>query len=129
VLDLSIPDAKHPLRDPKIIYHGGDITSRGAVHEIFQTAKPQIVFHTAGLIPQIAQRLGMDNETSFMKVNVEGTRIILEESKQIGSVRAFVYTSSADVVKGNSWQNLDGVAEDTPIPEIFDAPYPKSKVS
>jgi sterol-4alpha-carboxylate 3-dehydrogenase (decarboxylating) len=129
VLDLDIPGAEDTKRNSKITYHAGDITNQAAVHEILSMVKPQVVFHTAGLVPQIAQRLGLDNEAGFTKINVEGTRILLEESKQIGSVKAFIYTSSADVVKGNSWQNLNGVTEETPIPEVFDAPYAKSKVS
>jgi len=60
-------------------------------------------------------------------VNLEGTRIVLEEAKRIG-VKAFVYTSSADVVKKDSWQDLKGVNEDMPIPEVFDSAYGKSKV-
>lgn len=34
------------------------------------------------------------------RVNVEGTRILLEESKRVG-VKAFVYTSSASVISDN----------------------------
>jgi sterol-4alpha-carboxylate 3-dehydrogenase (decarboxylating) len=52
---------------------------------------------------------------------------VLEEAKKAG-VKAFVYTSSADVVKGNSWQDLKGVDEEMPIPEVFDSSYGKSKV-
>ncbi len=62
-----------------------------------------------------------------MEVNLEGTRIVLEEAKRIG-VQAFVYTSSADVVKAHSWEDLKGVDEDMPIPEVFDSAYGRSKV-
>jgi sterol-4alpha-carboxylate 3-dehydrogenase (decarboxylating) len=55
---------------------------------------------------------------------LEGTRIVLEEAKKAGA-KAFVYTSSADVMKGNSWQDLRGVDEEMPIPEVFDNPYGK----
>ncbi len=58
---------------------------------------------------------------------MEGTRIILEKAREAG-VSAFVYTSSADVVKGHSWQDLVNVNEDTPIPEKFDNAYGRSKV-
>lgn len=95
---------------------------------LFTSIKPDIVFHTAGLIPSIAARLGMDTEKDFMHVNLEGTRIVLEEARKAG-VKAFVYTSSADVVKGNSWQDLKGVNEETEIPEVFDSAYGRSKVS
>ncbi len=62
-----------------------------------------------------------------MEVNLEGTRSVLEQAKTVG-VKAFVYTSSADVVNGNSWQDLKGANEDMPIPKEFDSAYGKSKV-
>jgi sterol-4alpha-carboxylate 3-dehydrogenase (decarboxylating) len=127
VLDLKIPLSDSVQNIHKVTYHAGNITDQSAVSEIFEHVKPDIVFHTAGLIPQIAQRLGMDNEESYMKVNFEGTKIVLEESRRVG-VKALVYTSSADVVKGNSWQDLKGVNEDFPVPAVFDGAYAKSKV-
>lgn len=126
VLDLKTPDPGSLRDTQKVTYHAGNVTDQAVVSEIFDAVKPEIVFHTAGLIPQIALKLGMDNEESYMKVNLEGTKIVLEESRRVG-VKAFVYTSSADVVKGKSWDNLNGVNEDYPIPTVFDGLYAKSK--
>jgi len=123
ILDISTPIKP----SPGIIYHIGSIADASAISSQFSLVKPEIVFHTAGLIPSIAARLGMDKEKDFMNINLEGTRIILEEAKEAG-VKAFVYTSSADRMKGNSWQDLRGVDEEMPIPEVFDNPYGKSKV-
>jgi len=127
VLDLRTPSPTDFRFSPNVIYHVGDITSRANISAILNEVKPDTVFHTAGLIPHIAEKLGMNNEESFMRVNVEGTRVMLDESKEVG-VRAFVFTSSCDVVKGNSWGNLDGVDESFEIPEVFDGAYAKSKV-
>jgi sterol-4alpha-carboxylate 3-dehydrogenase (decarboxylating) len=124
ILDLSPPSTL----SPKVTYHTGSITDASTVSSLFTLIKPEVVFHTAGLIPSIAARLGLDTEKDFNEVNVEGTRIILEEAKR-NAVKAFVYTSSADVVKGDSWQNLKGVDEEMPIPEVFDSAYGKSKVN
>jgi len=88
------------LSIPGVKYHAGVITSQPTIHAIFQEVKPQIVFHTAGLIPQIAARLNLDTEKDFTIVNLEGSKIVLEKSKGVGTVQAFVYLSSADVVKG-----------------------------
>lgn len=124
ILDLSTPSNLSQT----ITYHTGNITDASTISSLFSLIKPEIVFHTAGLIPSIAARLGLNTEKDFLEVNLEGTRIVLEEAKRIG-VKAFVYTSSADVVKGNSWQDLKGVNEDIPIPKEFDSAYGKSKVN
>ena len=123
ILDLSPPSALSQT----VTFHTGSITDASTVSSLFSLIKPEIVFHTAGLIPSIAARLGLNTEKDFLEVNLEGTRIVLEEAKKVG-VKAFVYTSSADVVKKDSWQDLKGVNEDMPIPEVFDSAYGKSKV-
>jgi sterol-4alpha-carboxylate 3-dehydrogenase (decarboxylating) len=123
ILDLSSPSALSQT----VTFHTGSITDASTISSLFNLIRPEIVFHTAGLIPSIAARLGLNTEKDFLEVNLEGTRIVLEEAKKVG-VKAFVYTSSADVVKGNSWQDLKGVDEDMPIPEVFDSAYGKSKV-
>jgi sterol-4alpha-carboxylate 3-dehydrogenase (decarboxylating) len=56
------------------------------------------------------ERLELNREEDFMEVNVEGSRTVLEKAREVG-VKAFVYTSSADVVKGSSWQDLVNVNE------------------
>ena len=127
MLDLKPPSTGHLKFSEIVIYHAGDITDQVAVQALFDTVKPEIVFHTAGLIPQIAQKSGLDTEESYLKVNYEGTKIMLDESRRVGVV-GFVYTSSAEVVKASSWQNLGGVDEDFPSPTVFDGAYDKSKV-
>ncbi|TAQ86765.1 hypothetical protein B7494_g4929 [Chlorociboria aeruginascens] len=127
VLDLTKPEAKDPAFISRVDYHVGSITDRVIVKELFLKVQPQVVFHTAGLIPSIAKKRGMNTEDDFMKVNVEGTRILIEEARMTASVKAFVYTSSSDVLRDRASRNLINVDESTPIPESFDTPYPKSK--
>jgi sterol-4alpha-carboxylate 3-dehydrogenase (decarboxylating) len=128
VLDLQIPGIEDVRYLEGVKYHKGDIVNRDAVGGLMAEIKPGVIFHTAGLIPQIAARLGLDTREGYMGVNVEGTRILLDEAGMVGSVRCFVFMSSADVVKGNSWQDLKGVGEDMPIPGVFDGWYAESKV-
>jgi hypothetical protein len=123
ILDLTPPSALLQT----ITYHTGSITNVSTISSLFSLITPEVVFHTAGLIPSIAARLGLNTEKNFMEVNLEGTRIVLEEAKKAG-VKAFIHTSSADVVKGNSWQDLKGVDEEMPIPDVFDSAYGRSKV-
>lgn len=128
VLDLGTPAPGDVRFVENVTYQAANITNEVTIKEVFCTVKPSVVFHTAGLIPQIAERLNMDSEEHYMAVNFNGTKIVLEAAAAAGSVKAFVYTSSADVVKGDSWQNLVNVDESMPVPEIFDNPYARSKV-
>ena len=88
-------------RLPNVTYYSADITSPKAVLSIFMEAKPTIIIHTAS--PPVVN----DGQSSaqkkvakelFYKVNVEGTRNLIEQAGKIGCVKAFVYTSTASVV-------------------------------
>jgi sterol-4alpha-carboxylate 3-dehydrogenase (decarboxylating) len=129
VLDLAKPGPDHAQSVNNVTYFAGDITNEVSVREVLEAVKPLVVFHTAGLIPQIAKRLNMNSEWGYTAVNVQGTRNVLDAAKAVGSVKAFVLTSSCDVVKGNSWQDLVNVNESMPIPTEFGDHYAKSKVS
>lgn len=58
--------------------------------------KPDVVIHTAGVVPLLADRFSRRLEQEAWKVNVEGTRNLLEAAAQNG-VEAFIYTSSCCV--------------------------------
>jgi len=128
ILDLAKPAPGHAQFIDNVTYFTGDITSEARVKEALEAVKPLVVFHTAGLIPQIAKRLNMHSEESYTAVNVQGTRNVLNAAKTVGTVKAFILTSSCDVVKGNSWQDLVNVNESMPIPAKFNDEYAKSKV-
>jgi sterol-4alpha-carboxylate 3-dehydrogenase (decarboxylating) len=129
VLDLSKLGLGHGSFINNVTYFSGDITDEARMREVVETVKPLVIFHTAGLIPSVAKRLNMNSESGYTKINVEGTRHILGAAKTVGSVRAFVLTSSCDVVKGNAWQDLVNVNETMPIPERYiSGHYAKSKV-
>ncbi|KAK9386016.1 hypothetical protein V1515DRAFT_605846 [Lipomyces mesembrius] len=127
VVDLEKPVASSSRFIEKVTYYAGNITDQRIVNEVFEAVKPVVVFHTAGLIPQIAKRLNMHNENGYVAVNLQGTRNVLDAATAVGSVKAFIFTSSADVVKGDSWQDFAGVNESIEMPETFDNPYAKSK--
>ncbi|KAK9327169.1 glycoside hydrolase superfamily [Lipomyces starkeyi] len=44
----------------------------------------------------------------YSAVNVQGTRNVLDAETAVGSVKALDFTSSSDVLKGDSWQDLMG---------------------
>lgn len=96
VLDLRTTNN----RFPNVSYHDGDITSPDSLRPIFAQVQPAVVIHTA------SPAFTSDNKTLhsgkartiFDRVNVDGTRNLLDISSETGSVKAFIYTSSASVV-------------------------------
>ena len=88
-------------RFPTVIYHTANITSANAVDRVMQEAKPRVIFHTACpdsmvVLPKL-----------FEDVNVGGTRNLLSSAAKLGSVQAFVYTSSSSVVHDNFSDMID----------------------
>ncbi|KAI9792321.1 MAG: erg26, C-3 sterol dehydrogenase [Peltula sp. TS41687] len=91
VLDLRV----NKNRFPRVSYHAGDITSPTDVRSVLEAVRPQIIIHTAS--PPMAAGDG-DYSAFYEKVNVGGTRNLLECAGQAGCVKAFVYTSSASII-------------------------------
>ena len=83
-------------------YYDGDITSPSTVRDVLQKVKPQIIIHTASptQVQEGAQTAAQKKKARQMyyKVNVEGTRTLIEQAGEIGCVKAFVFTSSASVI-------------------------------
>jgi sterol-4alpha-carboxylate 3-dehydrogenase (decarboxylating) len=126
VLDISIP-VLNDRRASGEEYHQIDICDATAISELITKIQPQVIIHTAALIPSAAKRLGV-GDAGLKSVNVQGTQNVLDAAKRAGSVVAFVYTSSCDVVKGNSWVALANADENITPPQRFDAVYPETKV-
>ena len=92
VLDLHTKNNRLPSVD----YYDGDITLEADVRSTLEKVKPVIIIHTAS--PP-----GADNTTGplralYKRVNIDGTRNLVERAGEAGCVRAFVYTSSASVI-------------------------------
>jgi sterol-4alpha-carboxylate 3-dehydrogenase (decarboxylating) len=88
---LHSVDLRQPSRPLEgIQYHTGDLTDLKAMRRIFQYTKPDVVIHTASPKFDIPNRI-------LYKVNVEGTKTLIQVAKEVGT-RSFVYTSSASVV-------------------------------
>ncbi|MCJ1298394.1 erg26, C-3 sterol dehydrogenase [Hypocenomyce scalaris] len=90
VLDLHT----HRNRFPSVSYHDGDISNSSVVSAIFSSVKPDIVIHTASPAHDASKAM-------LNKVNIEGTRNLVEWAGELGTVKAFVYTSSASVIHDN----------------------------
>jgi sterol-4alpha-carboxylate 3-dehydrogenase (decarboxylating) len=120
VIDASPPRTENVL--PKgISCMQVDITSVAASRKAFETVSPDVVVHTAGIIPGVAERFRRRLEPETWKTNVEGTRNMLNEAKQAG-VEAFVYTSSCCVVTDytdNPYPNIDENWPSSPKSTIY----------
>lgn len=91
-------------------YYDGDITSEGDVRRVLEKVRPRIVIHTASP-PYVAND---SKDAMYKKVNVDGTRNLIELAGDIGCVKAFVYTSSASIVHDNI-SDLINVDERWPV--------------
>lgn len=96
VVDLRCDRNRRPDADG-VRYFEADITNSDRLVEIFEEVRPDVVVHTASPAPQASSNV---SDALFYKVNVEGTRGVIEASKKAG-VRCLVYTSSASVVSDN----------------------------
>ncbi|KAF2754230.1 hypothetical protein EJ05DRAFT_153087 [Pseudovirgaria hyperparasitica] len=88
VLDLRTESNRNS--SPQVSYHAQDITDTAKISELFQQFKLDVVIHTASPVPTLPKKL-------LYKVNVEGTKALLQAAQETG-VKAFVYTSSASVI-------------------------------
>ena len=91
VLDLCtsrnrVEDASYTVK-----YHDADITSKSSIILIFEEVRPDVVFHT------VSPAMTDPNKARLRKVNVEGTKNLVEVAGKVG-VKSFVYTSSASVI-------------------------------
>ena len=88
-------------RQPGVSYHNADITSTSSINSAFEKIKPTVIIHTASPTATTGGASSSEKvakRSMYYKVNVEGTKILLECAAKVGTVKAFVYTSSASVV-------------------------------
>jgi len=89
VVDLNLPsDAIEGVH-----YVVCDITKEEEIENVVGKAKPTVVIHTAGIVPQLPVRYNRKAQDRVFTINVEGTRRVLAAAKAAGA-EAFVFTSS-----------------------------------
>lgn len=89
-------------------YHSADIAIKANVETVLATVRPQVIIHTASPVALST------NAALYYRVNVDGTRNLLECARNIKTVKAFVYTSSASVVH-DSISDLIDADESFPV--------------
>ena len=96
-----------------------DVRDAGAVAEILEAARPEVVFHLAA---QIDVRYSVEHPAGDADANVLGTIAVLEAAQAVGS-RRIVNTSTGGGLYGNA--HMLPTPEDHPIRPL--APYGQGK--
>ena len=95
-------------RIPSVEYHTADISVKSDVEKVLARVRAQVIIHTAS-----PTALSSD-AALYHRVNVGGTRNLLECARSVKTVKAFVYTSSASVVH-DSVSDLVNADETFPV--------------
>uniref|UniRef100_W5NC98 NAD(P) dependent steroid dehydrogenase-like n=1 Tax=Lepisosteus oculatus TaxID=7918 RepID=W5NC98_LEPOC len=100
---VSVFDILQGFELPGVTFHVGDLCDRQALLPALQGAS--VVFHCASPSP------ASDDRALFHRVNVEGTRTVLQACREAG-VQRLVLTSSASVVFEGT--DIKNASEDLP---------------
>jgi sterol-4alpha-carboxylate 3-dehydrogenase (decarboxylating) len=103
-----------------------DITSGDDVDTAFANIKPEVVVHTAGINPPLAERYLRRIEKLVKAVNVGGTANVVSAAQRHGC-KAFVYTSSCTAVTDNLHGHFANINESWPVARTSTM-YGESKV-
>lgn len=84
-LDLQLPPPKDVVESGKcqkendqIVFAVADVADPASIGSAIHDANPDIVIHTAGIVPPMVERWGRRWEEKVMSVNVRGTRNVVE---------------------------------------------------
>ncbi|KAF2630736.1 3-beta hydroxysteroid dehydrogenase/isomerase [Macroventuria anomochaeta] len=108
-IDINPPALGTSTFTQSVRYVRANILDRDALQKVFDEAKPAMVVHTVGVYRLGTARYSMKNKEGEFTVNVEGTRNVLDASKECGA-KGLVYTSSVTVVLdelGKDFRNVD----------------------
>ncbi|KAG9230721.1 hypothetical protein BJ875DRAFT_431120 [Amylocarpus encephaloides] len=92
-----------------VTHHIGDITKLSHVKHVISQVKPKVIIDTASPHAYSDHEHAHDNFT----VNVDGVQHLLDVAAKVGTVKAFVYTSSGPIIAG-SGGGYDHADETTP---------------
>ncbi|KAL2403061.1 Sterol-4-alpha-carboxylate 3-dehydrogenase ERG26, decarboxylating [Exophiala dermatitidis] len=95
-------------------YVQADVTDGTQVGTAFNVARPHVVVHTAGAVPPLSERYARRLEAYVRRINVEGTRHVVDWAKRTGC-RALVYTSSCCTVTDDMSKSYANIDERWPV--------------
>ena len=111
-------------RYDNVSYHICDITKSDQVRHVLQQVRPKVIFNTASPHAYIDHEHVLDN----FYVNVDGNRNLLDAAAEVGTVKAYVYTSSGPIVasRGGGYDHADETKETLAVSRKGD-PYHVAK--
>lgn len=114
VLDLKEPNAEVTHRLER--FFETDITSADSVNGVFADYTPDLVVHTAGVVPARSYRYSTNPEDweHVKSINYKGTQHILNAAMASGC-RHFVYTSSCTVAADDLEHDYHNMDETVPL--------------
>lgn len=125
-IDINPPALGTTTFTQDVRYVRANVLDRDALQKVFDEAKPAMVVHTVGVYRLGTARYSMKNKEGEFTVNVEGTRNVLEASKECGA-KGLVYTSSVTVVLDELGKDFKNVDEEWPTGRAKTS-YGQSKV-
>jgi sterol-4alpha-carboxylate 3-dehydrogenase (decarboxylating) len=113
-IDINPPSLGSTTFANDVRYVRCDVLDSASLFKVFSEARPAIVVHTVGVFPLGTKRYSMKGKEAVFKVNVEGTRNVIEASRECGS-KGLVYTSSVTVVLDELDKDFKNVDERWPL--------------
>lgn len=112
--------SRNPKRNhlPNVSYHAGDISDLVTLRDLLRQINPTVVIHAACPSPIAARAKDYENTT------VQGTRNLLNAACDVGSVKAFIFTSSSTMAAGPEHVDLD---EDFPLADTCPTSHPYAR--
>ena len=124
VFDVIVP----PAAPANVQLIQGDICDEIAFGKALKSTEANIVFHVASIID-----IRPVPSPKMQRVNVEGTRVVVEQCRNSEYCKTLVYTSSIEVVAGilknGKKQIINGCDETVEIPEHHFLEYAATKAA
>ena len=110
---------------PGVQYHATDLASRDDVRKLIAIVNPIGIIHSASPAHQGPH---VEASSQYRIVNIEGTKNLLDAVVENGGVKAFVYTSTTNVMAGDQFEF---VAEEAQLWQANDSAevYSKTKAA
>jgi sterol-4alpha-carboxylate 3-dehydrogenase (decarboxylating) len=126
VIDVNPPSLGSTTFTNSVRYVRCDVLDPSSLSSVFSEARPAVVIHTVGVFPLGTSRYSSKGKAAIFKINVQGTRNVVEASRECGA-KAFVYTSSVTVVLDELDRDFRNVDERWPTGAVHTS-YGQSKV-
>lgn len=127
---ITVVDLKDPSNGSgtklNVTFAQADVTLPESILAVVLGTRPELVIHTAGIVPSLHERYARRMEKEVLRVNVEGTRNTLLAAKEAGCT-AFVHTSSSTAVMDDMSMNYANIDERWPV-ALKSSIYGESKV-